>query len=66
MKFKYLIKSIYLLIVSSSYVIFTNKGSSFMVPEDRELLENIQDELNILDEHLEELITDLILEERDN
>lgn len=31
----------------------------------RELLENIQDELNILDEHLEELITDMILEERD-
>lgn len=36
MKLKYLLKSIYLLIVSSSYVIFTNKGSSFMVPEDEE------------------------------
>jgi hypothetical protein len=66
MKCKYLLKSIYLLLISKSYVIITNKGSSMMLPAERPVLEDAQDVLEKFDIYLEELINDLILEERDD
>lgn len=65
MKLKYKLKSIYLILFSSAYYVVSEKGASFDLPRHRGLLEALQDELEDMDKWVEELITDLILEERD-
>ena len=42
----------------------TDKGASMQLPEDRRILEGVQDEMEMFDIQLEEMITNLILEER--
>ena len=65
MKLKYKLKSIYLILFSSAYYVISNKGSSFELPRHRGLLEALQEELEQVDNWVEELVTEMILEERD-
>ena len=65
MKFKYLIKSIFLLIISKGYYVISDKGSSMMIPKDKQILEGIQDELELFDRYLEDQIMDIELSERE-
>jgi hypothetical protein len=60
------LKSILLILFSGGYYVVANRGTSFNLPKHKELLEAMQDELEALDIHLEELISEIILEERDN
>lgn len=61
------LKSIYLILIliSNAYYIISDKGAAFKLPEYRPALEALQDELENMDIYLEDMITDLILEERD-
>jgi hypothetical protein len=65
MKLKYKLKALLLLLISSRYVIFTDKHFTYAIPHDRELMERVQDKLEELDLQLEEDINELILAERD-
>lgn len=59
------LKTLILLLFSSSYYVVTNKGTAFGLPRHRQLLEALQDELENLDRYVEDTIMELILEERD-
>ena len=66
MKLLYKVRSLWLLIFSNAYVLLTDKHYGYAIPENRELMERIQEELEILDLQLEEDINDMILAERDD
>jgi hypothetical protein len=55
----------YLIATSRAYYVITDKGASMILPENRLVLEALQDELEQFDGWVEELVTELILEERD-
>lgn len=64
-KLRYKLKSMWLVLIARSYYIISDKGAEFELPERRDVLEALQDELEGMDRYLEDMITDLILEERD-
>lgn len=64
-KLRYKLKSIYLILTAHSYYIISNKGASFDLPNIREALEALQDELEDMERYIDDMITDLILAERD-
>lgn len=65
MRLIYKLKSIYLILVATSYYIISDKGASFELPEYRDVLEALQDELEDMERYVDDMITDLILAERD-
>ena len=65
MKLLYKIRSLWLLLFSDAYVLLTDKHYGYAIPNNRELMERVQDELENLDHQLEEDINELILNERD-
>jgi hypothetical protein len=64
-KFRQRLISIYLVITARAYYVISNKGASLELPEERPVLEALQDELDDMDRYLEDTIMELILEERD-
>ncbi|MEI7632109.1 MAG: hypothetical protein WCJ60_02200 [bacterium] len=64
MKLLYKVRSLWLLVFSNAYVLLTDKHFGYAIPENRELMERIQEELEILDLQLEEDINELLLMER--
>ena len=65
MKLKYRLKSIFLILIARSYYVISDKGASFELPLVKDVLEALQDEIEQVDLYVEDLITDIILEERD-
>jgi len=65
MNLLYKFRSAYLIFRATSYYIISDAGATFDLPERRDVLEALQDELDSMDRYLEDMITDLILEERD-
>lgn len=61
---RYRLIGLYLVLTSRAYYIVSNKGASILMPEIKELLEAVQDELEDFDHYLEQTIMDLILEAR--
>ncbi len=60
------LKTIWLLLTSSGYILMCERGVASCLPLEVAPLENIQDEVGKFDVWLEELINELILEERLN
>lgn len=58
------LKTIYLLLVSKSYFVLTSRGCASDMPYELEPLQHMQEEIDRFDTWLEEVVNELILEER--
>ncbi len=64
-KLRYRLISIYLIATAHSYYVISDKGASMELPENRKVLEALQEELEQFDHWVDELVMELTLAERD-